>query len=116
MHCRDVQLSVDVLHVNEIPLFTSISNHIHYGTANDIYNMKADTLEKGFQSLMRCYATRVFEVVAMLVGVKFTTLKNRSKVGIVSNIVRRGEHVKQTELFRRLIEERDRCHLTVCQE
>ena len=72
--------------------------------------MKADTLEKGLRSLMRCYTTRGFKVVVMLVDVQFKTLKDRNKLGTVVNIVSRGEHVKQIERFRRVIEERTRCY------
>ena len=113
MHYRDAQLSVDELHVNNMPFFTSISNHMHYGTANAIDNMKVETLEKYLQSLMRCYATRGFELVVILVDIHFKTLKDRNKVGTVIRIVSRGEHVKHIERFHRVIEERARFYFAM---
>jgi len=68
-HYGNVQLVVDVLHVNEVLFLISISNHIHYGSANAIDNMKANTLELGLQNLVRYYAIRGFNVVVIMVDI-----------------------------------------------
>ena len=75
----------------------SISNHIYYGSANAIDNMKANTLELGLQNLVRCYAIRGFNVVVIMVNIQFKPLKDRNKLGVAINFVSKGEHVKAIE-------------------
>ena len=78
-HYGNVQLAADVAHVNEVPFLTSLSNHMHYGSANAVHNMKADALEDGLKNLVRCYAIRCFTVVVILVDMQFKSLKDRKK-------------------------------------
>ena len=48
---RSVQFEADVIHVNDVPFLTYISNHIHYGTSNAVDNAKAKVLEVGLMSI-----------------------------------------------------------------
>ena len=65
----DVELSVDVMHLNNIPFVTSISEHIHYGTAGAIDNMTCPKLENEIKNVVRSYAVRGFRVVLILVDI-----------------------------------------------
>ena len=48
---KDVELSVDVLHVNSVPFLGSVSKHIHYVTTNALVNMKIPTMETMIKGL-----------------------------------------------------------------
>ena len=86
---------VDILYVNRVPFLTSISNYIHYGSANTVDNMKADILEMGLKNLVQYYAIRGFLVVVILVDIQFKSLKDRNKVSIAINFVSKGEYIKK---------------------
>ena len=62
-HYGNVKIAVDCLHMNDIPLLTSVSNHANYGTSNAVDNMKADSLEKGLKNVIRCYEIKGFRLV-----------------------------------------------------
>ena len=42
---NEIKIGADVMFLNNIPFVTSISNHIHYGIANTIDNLKYPALE-----------------------------------------------------------------------
>ena len=105
-----VQLVADVLHVNDVPFLTSISNHLHYGTSKAVDNLKAPTLEDGLKNVIRSYAIRGFSIGMMFLDIQFKSLKDRNVLGVNVCIVSRGKHVKQIERFHRVIEERCRCY------
>ena len=58
----DMQLAVDVMHVNDVPFLVSISNHLYYGIAKVVDNMKAITLEDRLRSVIKSYTVRGFNV------------------------------------------------------
>ena len=106
----NVQLAADVLHVNDVPFLTSMSNHLHYGTANAVDNMTAPTLEAGVKNIIRSYAVRGFGVGVIFLDIQFKCVKDRNMLEIPVVIVSRREHVKMIERFHRVIEERCRCY------
>ena len=84
-----MQIAADVLHANDVPFMTSMSNHMHYGIYNAIDNLKADDLESGLKKI-RCYVIRGFNVVVVLVDIHFKCLKDRNMLGKPMNVVSRG--------------------------
>ena len=106
----DVELSADVMHLNNIPFVTSISAHIHYGTTGAIDNMTCPKLENELKNIIRSYTARSFRVVLILVGIQFKALKDRNAVDAAFNVVARGEHVTKIKRFYKVIKERCRCY------
>ena len=94
MHQSNIQLATNILHINDIPFLTSISNYIHYSTANTGSNMKANTLELGLQNIVRFCAICRFNIVIILVDIQFKSLKNRNKISVMINIMSKGEYIK----------------------
>ena len=47
---------VDVLHINDIPFLTLISNYLYYRITNTVDNIKALTLEARLKNIIRNYA------------------------------------------------------------
>ena len=67
----NVQLAADVLHVNDVPFLTSISNHFHHGTCKAVDNMQASSLEEGLKNVIRSYAIRGFSIGIIFLDVQF---------------------------------------------
>ena len=61
-HYGNIKLAADVLHVNDVPFLTSISNHAHCRTCKAVDNVKAPMLEDGLKNIIRCYAIRGFAI------------------------------------------------------
>ena len=99
-----------MLHVNDVPFLTSISNHMHYGTYKAVDIMKAPTLEDRLKNIIQCYAARGFAIRVIFLDLQYKSLKDRNMLGVTINIVSRGEHVKQIKRFHRLTKERCHCY------
>jgi hypothetical protein len=106
----DVSLSVDVMHVNQVPFLVSISEHIHYGTIRGLDSMKIPTLEEEINRIIRAYSVRGFNVKYVLVDIQFKAIKDRALLDAIVNIVAKGEHAPVIERFIRVIKERCRCY------
>lgn len=105
-----VTLSIDVMHVNKVPLLVSISEHIHYGTVKALDSMKIPVLELEIERIIKLYAVRGFHVKFILVDIQFKSIKDRGKLTAIVNVVGKGEHVPAVERFIRVIKERCRCY------
>ena len=103
-------LSVDVLHVNQIPFLVSVSKNIHYGTIKALDSMKIPIMEDEIKCVNRMYEVRGFHVKYILVDIQFKAIKDRGQLTACVNVVAKGEHVPEIEHFNRVIKERTRCY------
>ena len=87
------------MHLNDIPFLTSISEHIHYGTANTIDNLASVKIEDELKNVVCSYAVRGFRITLIIVDIQFKILKDRNAVGVTFNVVSRGEYVPKIERF-----------------
>ena len=106
----DVSISVDVMHVNQVPFLISVSEHIHYGTINGLNSMKIPVLEDEIKRIIRLYSVRGFNVKHILVDIQFKAIKDRGLIDAIVNVVAKGEHAPAIERFIRVIKERCRCY------
>ena len=44
-HYNDVELAVGAMHLNNVPLVTSLSENIHYSKVGEVENLKLHSLE-----------------------------------------------------------------------
>ncbi|OEU17119.1 hypothetical protein FRACYDRAFT_237529 [Fragilariopsis cylindrus CCMP1102] len=107
---KDVELSVDIMHVNKVPFLVSISEHIHYGTVTALESMKIPILEHEINKIIRLYSVRGFHVKYILVDIQFKPIKDRGLLDAIVNVVGKGEHAPMIERFIRVIKERCRCY------
>ena len=107
---RDVELSVDVMHVNRVPFLVTLSKSIHYATVNALDNMKISTLEKTISTVFKIYAIRGFNVTTIHVDIQFKAMKDRKRISPAVNVVSKDEHVPEIERMIRVIKERARCY------
>ncbi|KAL7482627.1 hypothetical protein ACHAW6_008295 [Cyclotella cf. meneghiniana] len=85
---QDITLSIDVMKVNGIPFFNKISQHIKFGSACKLDDMKNVTILKHLKAIM-------FE----------STQEGIADLGAIVNIVSQDEHVPEIERYNRTIKE-----------
>jgi hypothetical protein len=105
-----VVLCADVMTVNKIPFFVTISRKIKFGTVEAIKNMKNSTLTEAILQVKRVYAKRGFIIDTMLLDGQFESLRNTlAGHGIHTNVTSANEHVPEIERRIRTIKERVQC-------
>lgn len=106
---KNVELSVDVIHVNTIPFLVSINHDIHFAHVVTLLNLKTDTLESGVKSILKSYAIRSFHITTVHVDIQLQPLCDCQKLKPNINVVSKGKHVPSIERFIRVVKERCRC-------
>ena len=111
-----VTVACDIMFVNTLPFFVTISRHIKFSTSELMSNQQIDTIFQGIKRMYQTYSKRGFTVTDLLMDGQFDTNGLRDKVaslGITLNIVAAGEHVPEIERHIRVIKERARGILNV---
>eukprot|EP00536_Pseudo-nitzschia_multiseries_P015470 jgi/Psemu1/42725/gm1.42725_g len=109
-HYSQIILTIDVMHINRIPMLVTISRNIHYGTVAALPNMKLPQLEAAIVSVIKSYSLRGFHVAVLLLDKPFDSLATGHFSGfkLRINVVSRDEHVPEIERFICVIKERCR--------
>ena len=68
---RDVTLSVDIMKVNNIPFFVTISKHIKFGTTSKLDSMENKIIVKHFKLVFGLYTNRGFRVKVFMADNQF---------------------------------------------
>lgn len=107
---RDVIIGADIMFVNKLPFFVTISRNIKFGTAVLITDQKHETLVKATKEVRNVYRKRGFILTTMLMDGQFEGITgDLAALGVTVNTVARGEHVPEAERYIRTIKERARC-------
>ena len=107
---QQVTLCGDIMFINKIPFFITISRHIHFGTVEMIANRQMDTILKSIKAVTAIYQQRGFQVTHLLLDGEFEPLRGAlAGLGIQMNLVANDEHVPEAERFIRTLKERTRC-------
>jgi len=110
---NNVVLSTNVMFLNDVPFLTTISEYIHYSTANAVDNLKCLLLEYQFKNVVRSYAIREFRIVMIMVDPQFKALKDRNLIGVPFNVASKEEYVHSIERWHRTIKERCQYYYTM---
>ena len=113
---KNVELSIDVLHVNSIPFLGSVSKNIHYIIVNPLVNIKIPTMEKMIMTIIHSYAIRVFYIAIIHVDIQFKAIKDRNLLKTKVNVVSKGEHVPEIKRVNRMLKERACCYYAMLVE
>jgi hypothetical protein len=106
---RVVTLGGDVMKVNGIPFFMSISSALKFGTAELLKNQKMETTLGAIKHILQIYHKRGFRVETMFTDGEFGSLRgDLAGLGVTLNTVSRDEHVPVVERRIRSIKERTR--------
>ena len=63
---RDITLAVDIMKVNYIPFFMTISKHIKFGTTGKLDSMGDKIIDKHFKLVFGFYTNRGFRVKVVM--------------------------------------------------
>jgi hypothetical protein len=104
-----ISLAEDILFVNTIPFFTSISRNIKFTTTENIPTRTASQLVKAMKDVLAIYKKRGFHVKNAMMDGEFAPLKaDTLEMGVSLNITPANEHVPEIERRIRVVKERTR--------
>jgi hypothetical protein len=107
---KSVTLCGDIMFVNKIPFFVSISRNLKFGTAEMIANRQRKTVFKAVEHVCNLYRNRGFSVKFMLMDNEFECIRgDLANLGVTLNTTAQDEHVGEIERYIRTIKERTRC-------
>ena len=108
---RKVTLAGDIMFVNKLPFFVTISRNIRFSTSEFLSNRKSDTIFKAITHVHQTYAKRGFNIEVILMDGEFDKdglVGDVAELGININCVAAEEHVPEIERHIRTIKERSR--------
>jgi Reverse transcriptase (RNA-dependent DNA polymerase) len=106
---RVITLACDVMFVNRIPFFVTISRNIKFCTAETLPNQEATSLLQALKHVRSIYSKRGFRIDTVLMDNQFVPLREElSDLHITLNTVANGEHVPEVERHIRTLKERVR--------
>jgi Reverse transcriptase (RNA-dependent DNA polymerase) len=113
---QQVTLAGDIMFVNKLPFFVTISRHIRFSTSEFLKNKKSDTIFQAIKHVHQTYTKRGFKVKTLLLDGEFDKDGLNGEVaglGCNMNAVAREEHVPEIERNIRTIKDRSRSVVTV---
>jgi hypothetical protein len=106
---RDVTIAGDILQVNRIPFFATVSHHIRFSTSEMITDQKAPTLLESIKQVRNFYAQRGFRIVNCIMDGQFETLRgDLADLNIALETCGHDDHVPEIERHIRTLKERAR--------
>ncbi|KAI2491042.1 Reverse transcriptase (RNA-dependent DNA polymerase) [Fragilaria crotonensis] len=108
---QKVVLAGDIMFVNKLPFFMTISRHIKFSTAELLVNRHIETIFKATKRVHQHYLKRGFQITSLLMDGEFDIDGYRgdlSTIGVTLNAVAANEHVPEIERHIRVIKERAR--------
>jgi hypothetical protein len=107
---QEVTLCADIMYVNGIAFFVSISRKIKFGTIEVLDSQSQGHLVKAFQNIARIYHHGGFRVRYVLMDGQFDCLEgDLASMQVLLNKTARDEHVGDVERYIQTIKERMRC-------
>ena len=106
---ENISLAADIFFVNNVPFFTSISEHIKFTTAENISSRKITNIIQSLRNAKAVYTARGFNVHKVLMDGEFAPLKHLlAEMKVQLNLTAANEHVPRIERQIRVIKERVR--------
>ena len=106
----NVIIGADIMFVNKLPFFVTISRNIKFCTAELLPNQSNKTFVTAVRHVHQLYAKRGFKITTLLMDGQFEAIRGElADLNITLNTVARGEHVPEVERHIRTIKERARC-------
>ena len=108
---QNVTVAGDIMFVNKLPFFVTISRHIKFSTVELLQTQQIKTIMKAVTHVQQTYAKRGFRVTTMLMDGQFDKDGLRgamATLGITLNVVAADKHVPEVERHIRTIKDRAR--------
>jgi hypothetical protein len=104
---RDVVLGGDIMFVNKIPFFMTISRNIWFATSESLANQSSETIIAAIKKVKQIYSMRGFRITQMMMDGQFENLRgDLAEMQIGLNTVSNDEHVPDIERHIRTMKER----------
>ena len=100
-----VTLRIDIMFINKIPFFISISRHIKFITVEVLPNRRISTVVKKLQDIVNLYRSRGFNISTIMADHEFELLRPTFPY---LNTTARDEHVPDIERCIRTVKDRTR--------
>ena len=110
---KNINLSIDTMYVNGLCFLTSISDDIHYRTAQYIPDKKSQSYQKAMKDIIELYQKAQFKVTNICCDNEFRNMLNDlgNAFNININVVPAQAHVAKAERNIRVIKERVRSNV-----
>jgi hypothetical protein len=106
---RKITLCGDLMFVNRVPFFITISRNIKFGTVEMIMNRQQGTILAAVRQVCQLYKTKGFTVENILMDGEFECLRgDLAAMGVGLNTTSNDEHVGDIERYIRTVKERTR--------
>jgi hypothetical protein len=107
---KNVTLAGDIMFVNNIPFFVTISRAIKFATSEMIANRKNATILIAIKQVVSAYSKRGFIITHLLMDGEFEPMRgDLAAMRINLNTTSNNEHVPEIERHIRTLKERARC-------
>jgi hypothetical protein len=104
---RGIILGADIMSINKLPFFTTISRQSKFCTAEMLHNQKASTLLAAIKQVKSVYKKRGFNLSQMFMDGQFETLRGKlASLQITLYITSNDEHIPEIERHHRTVKER----------
>jgi hypothetical protein len=97
---QDVTIAGDIMFVNKIAFFMTVSRSLKFGTVKMIQNRKSKSLLTAIENVKSLYTKRGIRFHTMLMDNEFENLRGElEEMNIHMNVVSKGEHVPEIERY-----------------
>ena len=100
---RSIILAMDIMLINKIAFFVTISRNLKFGTVEALPNRQIPTIIQQLKSVIALYRHRGFEISAILADNEFEAIRPQFPM---LNCAAANEHVPEVERFIRTIKDR----------
>jgi Reverse transcriptase (RNA-dependent DNA polymerase) len=108
--CENMVICGDIMFVNKIPFFITITRGLNFGTVETLQNRKVDSIINAMKNVKQVYDKRGFKLGTALLDGEFEVIRGKlAEMGMELNCTSRGEHVPEVERYIRTVKERVRC-------
>ena len=83
----EVELLVDIMHLNDISFLISISEYIYYGIADTADIITYKKLEVELKNVIGSYFLRAFKIILIILDIQFKALKDKNALGVLIIVV-----------------------------
>ncbi len=89
-------MSIDIMFVNKIPFFTTVSRGLHFGTIKNLFNRRISTVAACLDKVRKIYHRRGFKVTIVNADLEFAPLQDM--FGDISfNLCAQDEHIPEVK-------------------
>ena len=95
---QQIIMAGDIMFINKVPFFMSISWHLHFGTAQHLMNQKGTTILQSIKQIQQVYLQGGYKLTHLLMDGQFEPLQaNLAAMGIELNVICNDEYVPEIE-------------------